>query len=220
MQNKFIIVHLQSEYSPTKIKMKIDLSERQLEIIEVSGKILMQKGVAGLTTKNLAKEMNFSESALYRHFKDKEEIITHLITYLSANINERFENIINQDLEADEKFIQLFKSQFSFFNTNPHFIVIVLSDGLLDNSETIKNTILKLMQTNSMAIKKVILQGQESKLFNPIIDSEYLVHFVMGTFRLQMLKWKLANFDFNIENKGIETMNNLLTLIKNQNLLK
>ena len=94
--------------------MKIDLSKRQLEIIEVSGKILMQKGVAGLTTKNLAQKMNFSESALYRHFKDKEEIITHLISYLSENINQRFESIINTDLSAEEKFNQLFKSQFSF----------------------------------------------------------------------------------------------------------
>ena len=194
--------------------MKVDLSKRQLEIIEVSGKILMQKGVSGLTTKNLAQEMNFSESALYRHFKDKEEIITNLITYLSQNINERFENIINTDLNAEDKMNQLFKSQFSFFKTNPHFIVIVLSDGLLDNSEKIKNAILKLMQTNSNVFKNVIQQGQESKLFNEMIDAGYLVHFVMGTFRLQMLKWKLSNFEFDIEKKGIETMTNLLTLIK------
>lgn len=196
--------------------MKIDLSERQLEIIEVSGKILMQKGVGGLTTKNLAQEMNFSESALYRHFKDKEEIIMHLISYLSQNINERFENIINTNAEAEEKFNQLFKSQFSFFKHNPHFIVIVLSEGLLDNSEKIKNTILNLIKTNSVAINKVITQGQDSKLFDPTIESEYLVHFIMGTFRLQMLKWKLANFEFDIEKKGIETMTNLLTLIKTQ----
>ncbi|MDM1074318.1 TetR/AcrR family transcriptional regulator [Empedobacter brevis] len=194
--------------------MKIDLSKRQLEIIEVSGKILMQKGVAGLTTKNLAQKMNFSESALYRHFKDKEEIITHLISYLSENINQRFESIINTDLSAEEKFNQLFKSQFSFFKANPHFIVIVLSEGLLDNSETIKNTILKLMQTNSNVFKNLILQGQESKTFNQNIDVDYLVHFIMGTFRLQMLKWKLSNFEFDIEKKGIETMTNLLTLIK------
>ena len=41
-----------------------NITERQLEIIEASGKILMEKGILGLTTKNLAKEMHFSESAL------------------------------------------------------------------------------------------------------------------------------------------------------------
>ena len=70
------------------------------------------------------------------------------------------------------------------------------------------------MQTNSNVFKNLILQGQESKTFNQNIDVDYLVHFIMGTFRLQMLKWKLSNFEFDIEKKGIETMTNLLTLIK------
>lgn len=194
--------------------MNIELSARQVEIIVASGKILMEKGILGLTTKNLAQEMNFSESALYRHFEDKEAIISHLIGYLSENINIRFETILNSDLNPEEKLIELFKSQFKFFKTNPHFIIIILSDGLLDNSENIKNEILKLMQTNSTAFTKLIKQGQESKIFNQEIDAEYLVHFAMGTFRLQILKWKLANFSFDIEKKGMDTMNNLLVLLK------
>ena len=116
----------------------MQISDKQKAIIEVSGKILMEKGILGLTTKNLALEMNFSESALYRHFKNKEEIILLLIQYLSNNINERFENILNSNINPEEKYIQLFKSQFDFFNKNPHFIVIVLSDGLMDNSVEIK----------------------------------------------------------------------------------
>ena len=54
-------------------------SKRQQEIIESAGKLLMEKGIKGLTTKNLAIEMEFSESALYRHFKNKEDIILLLI---------------------------------------------------------------------------------------------------------------------------------------------
>ena len=194
--------------------MKKETSNRQIEIIDAAGKLLMEKGVKGLTTKNLAQEMNFSESALYRHFKDKETIIIHFINYLSENINTRFENILISEMNAEEKFVALFKSQFSFFNANPHYIVIVLSDGLIDDSEVIKNEILKLIQTNSIGFLKVIKEGQNNKTFNQEIDTEYLVHFVMGTFRLQMLKWKLANFSFDIEKKGMETMINLLTLLK------
>ncbi len=190
------------------------LSDRQLEIIEASGKILMEKGILGLTTKNLAKEMNFSESALYRHFKDKEAIISLLIRFLSDNITSRFEDILQKNITPEEKFIELFKSQFLFFKANPHFIVIVLSDGLLDHSEAIKAEILKLMQTNALAFKKMIVEGQEAKLFNQEIEVEHLVHFVMGTFRLQMLKWKLANFSFDIEKVGMKTMTDLLILLK------
>lgn len=192
----------------------MQISNKQQAIIEVSGKILMEKGILGLTTKNLALEMNFSESALYRHFKNKEEIILLLIRYLSNNINERFENIINSDINPEEKYVQLFKSQFAFFNKNPHFIAIVLSDGLMDNSKEIKNEVQKLIQINAICYKKVIVRGQNSNIFNNEVDADDLVHFAMGTFRLQMLKWKLSNFSFDIETQGMKTMTNLLTLLK------
>lgn len=189
-------------------------SKRQQEIIESAGKLLMEKGIKGLTTKNLAQEMEFSESALYRHFKNKEDIILLLIRFLSENINLRFETILKAENNAEEKFLALFLSQFQFFKKNPHFIVIVLSDGLMDNSEDIKKSIKKLIETNFGAIKQIMIEGQQSKDFNQEMEAESLVHFAMGSFRLQMLQWKLSNFSFDIEAQGMKTMTNLLTLLK------
>ena len=189
-------------------------SKRQQEIIESAGKLLMEKGIKGLTTKNLAQEMEFSESALYRHFKNKEDIILLLIHFLSENINLRFETILKAENNAEEKFLALFLSQFQFFKKNPHFIVIVLSDGLMDNSEDIKKSIKKLIETNFGAIKQIMIEGQQSKDFNQEMEAESLVHFAMGSFRLQMLQWKLSNFSFDIEAQGMKTMTNLLTLLK------
>ncbi|MFN5416495.1 MAG: TetR/AcrR family transcriptional regulator, partial [Flavobacteriia bacterium] len=57
------------------------ISNRQIELIEAAGKLLSTAGISGLTTKNLAKEMNFSESAIYRHFKSKEDIIVEMLNY-------------------------------------------------------------------------------------------------------------------------------------------
>lgn len=197
--------------------MTTGLSIRQLEILEASGKLLMDKGIMGMTTKNLAQEMNFSESALYRHFKDKEAIVTHLIGYLSENINQRFAAITAKNLNAVETLSQLFASQFSFFKNNPHFIVIVLSDSLIDNSSNIRSEILKLMQSNAGVFLKVVKDGQEKGQLSNEIEPEDLVHVIIGSFRLQMLKWKLADFSFDIEKKGMKTMETVLSLIKTKN---
>jgi AcrR family transcriptional regulator len=194
--------------------MALDITNRQIEIIQASSKILMDKGIAGLTTKNLALEMGFSESALYRHFKDKEAIVSLLIHYLTENVKHRFEVILNSDANAEEKYLTLFKSQFQFFKENPYFIVIVLSDGLMDSSEVNKHSIENIIQTNATSFKSVIEHGQKNNVFTSTIEADYLVHFIMGAFRLQMLKWKLANFSFDIEKTGMKTMMELLTLIK------
>ena len=84
----------------------------------------------------------------------------------------------------------------------------------MDNSIEIKNEVQKLMQINAICYKKVIVRGQNSNIFNNEVDADDLVHFAMGTFRLQMLKWKLSNFSFDIETQGMKTMTNLLILLK------
>ncbi len=210
------MLNLESECSLTLIiRMKLDITNRQIEIIKASGKILMEKGIVGLTTKNLAAEIGFSESALYRHFKDKESIISLLIQYLAENINERFTKIMSSDLNGEEKYLAVFGSQFQFFKDNPHYIAVILSDGLMDSSEVIKESIKNLIQRNSKFLIELIENGKQNHFFTHKIDTEDMVHIMMGTFRLQMLKWKMADFSFDITEKGMKTMKGLLTLIKN-----
>ena len=190
------------------------ISNRQLEIIEAAGKILTSSGVSGLTIKNLAREMKFSESAIYRHFSSKEEIIIALLEYLATSMDERYTQAISRAQSPEEKFITLFQNQFAFFKINPHFVVAVFSDGLLEESQRINETILKIMGVKMKHLGPIILEGQQKHVFTNTINSEELMNVVMGTFRLQMFKWRVANFQFDIGKSGDDMINSVLKLIK------
>ena len=191
-----------------------EISNRQLEIIEVSGKILIEKGIKGLTTKTVASEMNFSESAIYRHFKSKEEILIALLSLLKQNMNKRLTSEIKPQNTATENFKAVFTSQFNYFKKNPHFVVAVLSDGLLDESEEIKTIILQLMQNKMQLLGQILEQGKQTNEFNTEISTEDLLPIILGSFRFQILKWKLSNFQYDITTEGNKTIDNLLALIQ------
>ena len=190
------------------------LTGRQFEIIEAAGNILTQSGISGLTTKNLAKEMKFSESAIYRHFSSKEKIIIALLKYLASDMDERFKRAIKDDLSTENKFKILFQNQFLFFNDSPHFVVAVFSDGLLEESETINDCIRKIMAVKMKHLKPIIEAGQKEKIFKKDIPVEDMMHIIMGTFRLQMYKWRVGNFQFDIIKGGNSMINSILKLIK------
>lgn len=194
--------------------MKTTISDRQLEIIEAAGKILTASGVSGLTIKNLAKEMKFSESAIYRHFTSKEEIIIAMLGYLADNMDERYVKAIAAEQSPEEKFITVFQNQNLFFKKNPHFVVAVFSDGLLEESERINESILKIMNTRVKYLLPIIKEGQQKKVFTNTITAENLLHIVMGSFRLLMYKWRVSNFKFDIKEKGDEMIQSVLTLIR------
>jgi AcrR family transcriptional regulator len=190
------------------------ISNRQLQIIEAAGKILTASGVSGLTIKNLAKEMKFSESAIYRHFTSKEEIVVALLEYLASNMDERYKNVITPDQTPEDKFTNLFQNQFLFFKNNPHFVVAVFSDGLMEESQRINEIILKIMSVKMKHLMPIILEGQKKKIFTNFISSDDLIHIVMGTFRLQMFKWRVSNFQFDITLHGDKMIQSVLKLIK------
>ena len=195
----------------------MEITTRQFEIIEAAGKILTSSGVSGLTIKNLAKEMRFSESAIYRHFTSKEEIIVGMLNFLSDSIDSRL-TIAVRSSDPEEKFKELFREQISFFKKNPHFVVAVFSDGLMEESQLINETLMKLMNVKTKHLMPLIIEGQQKGTFTNAISAEELIHVIMGTFKLEMFKWRIANFQFDINRSGDNMMQSLLTLIKTKQL--
>lgn len=193
----------------------MEITSRQLEIIEAASKILTTSGVSGLTIKNLAKEMQFSESAIYRHFTSKEEIIIAMLNYLSDTIEKRLSNIVTSS-DPEENFKALFSEQIKFFKVNPHFAVAVFSDGLMEESQRINEILLKLMNVKMKHLMPIVMAGQQKGVFTNAITTEELIHIIMGAFKLQMFKWRVANFQFDITRNGDNMVQSILTLIKNK----
>lgn len=189
------------------------ISERQKEIIDAAGKILTQSGISGLTTKNLAKEMGFSEAAIYRHFPSKEAIILAMLDFLRSNMDTRLA-AVNQSQGVEERFRAIFSSQFSFFAQNQHFVVAVFSDGLWEESGQVNQAILALMQTKMKYLLPLIQEGQNLGLFKSSITSEQIAHIVMGSFRLHMFKWRVSGFSFDLVSSGNELIDSILEVIK------
>ena len=189
------------------------MSDKQLEIIKATGNILTSSGVSGLTIKKLAAAMKFSESAIYRHFESKEEIIYALLDFLATNMDERLTASRSIKENQKEQFVLLFQNQYSFFKQNPHFVVAVFSDGLMEESQRINEMIYKIMSVKIKHLKPLLIEGQQSGVFTKAISADDLTHIVMGTFRLQMYKWRMAEFQFDIEIEGNKMIQAMLTLI-------
>ncbi|MEK8181154.1 TetR/AcrR family transcriptional regulator [Flavobacterium buctense] len=188
-------------------------SKRQQEIIASAGKLLIEKGIKGLTTKNLAQEMEFSESALYRHFKNKEDIVVLLLNYLASNMKERLDLIFENHDTSEAKLLKLFESQFQFFTQNPHFVVAVLSEGLFDESEKINQAIMKIVHYKMQLIAEIIETGKQNNEFTKDISTTDIVHIIIGSFRLMMLKWKLSKFEIDLVTQGNSIMKTNIKLM-------
>jgi len=196
--------------------MSKDISARQEEIIKVSGKILMEKGIKGLTIKILAKEMGFSESAIYRHFESKEDIIYLLLNTLIESIQKRVSEIIKSDLSATDKLETIFERQIEYVSENPYFIIAVLSEDLFFETLKIQEVLLQLFNFKINMVSKLIEEGKVNNTIRTDIETKDLANTVVGSFRFLMLRWRYSQFSFDLTTEGRKTINTITQLIKIQ----
>lgn len=201
-----------SEYLLSLV-MKIEITQRQEEIIEAAAKILIQSGVGGLTIKNIAKAMQFSESAIYRHFQSKEDIIVAMLEFVLNRLDVKsfaglHSNTASKVLQA------IFNVHFSYFKEHPYLAIAIFSDGLLEESDRINDKISALMYSRKLILEPITKKGQDSGELTSTILAEDMVHILMGSVRLLIYQWRMSHFEFDIQERGNHLIDSILKVLK------
>lgn len=189
------------------------LSKRQVEIIEAAGQLISSGGMSGLTIKNIAKSMDFAESAVYRHFASKEEIVVSMLNFLADDMDRRYQDLSLEKLGTLQAIEAIFLRQMAYFNHRREFVGVLFPDGLLDESHEINAAIRNLMALRKNYLLPLIITGQQEGKLNAELEPEVLGHILMGSFRLLVFQWRMAGFSFDLEEKSKELWNSLLIMI-------
>ena len=66
----------------------MELTRRQQEIVRTALELIAAGGIRNLTIRNLADRLGLTEPAIYRHFRNKAEIVRTLIGEFDRGIPE------------------------------------------------------------------------------------------------------------------------------------
>lgn len=79
--------------------MEVTVGSTEEKILNASFNILEKEGLAGATTKKIAKEANVSEVTLFRKFQTKQKLIKEAKRYYCNNLIKKLEKIFEFDSE-------------------------------------------------------------------------------------------------------------------------
>ncbi len=194
--------------------MKSDLSKRQSEIIQAAIKLIGEGGIQALTIKNLSAEIGVAESAIYRHFKSKTDVLSTLLKYLTSIIGSQIDTINNMNVDPLEKINTMISGQLKLFAENPPYAIVILSDGLYKNEKSLRDKIFEIMENARSTFINIIDEGKRTGTIRQDVASDQLAFIIMGSVRLTVTQWSLSNFSFDLTKRGEILFNTLKTLIK------
>ena len=190
------------------------MTERQIEILHETKELIGEKGIQNFTIKNLASKMSFSEPAIYRHFKDKTEIITSLLNYNSEIINTQVDQILDSKDNTLTRFEKILNFKLSHIEKNPSIVMIVFAENAYQNCDRLSEIVAKIMKRRTERMIKLLKEGQKNKEIRNDVNTEQLAKIIQGGIRETILSWKLSGFKTSLSQEGKKLWITIQKLIK------
>jgi len=191
------------------------MTKRQSEIIEKSIKLIAEKGIQGFTIKNLSKEINVSEPAIYRHFDSKTEILLTMLKSLHEKTTELTEELLERNITFLRKLEETLFVYFKIFSEHPYWAAIVFSDEIFKNEKILSDTISEMLKRKEDSFLKLIASAQKEGSLRKDINKKHITIMLIGSIRLLVKRWQLENFSFDLKSEGKKLIRTLIKIISN-----
>lgn len=187
----------------------MEFSTRQEEIIAAALRLLAGGGVRSLTMKRIAEAVGVTEPAVYRHFRNKSEIIKALIG--------RFDLAVEiGDGAGFAPVADFIRARVKQVLAAPDLARVLFAEELFMESEEYSRELLAMMHRHKARLEEVLLSGQEAGVIRADVGLEELFRIIMGPVRLLIKQWGMSGGGFDLERKSEELLAALRKLLETE----
>ena len=174
---------------------------RKQQIIEAARKLIIKKGSEHLTVRSIAKEVNITEAAIYRHFRSKREILSFLMSYISETMLEEIDKRPldgNVSLEAVDYVLGKHLSEIEQrMGMSFQVIAEILSLGDKKLNKEVYESINKYLDR----LKGILLEAARAGHVKKNLDFDASALLCFGAIQGLVNVWALSNYSFDLTEK-------------------
>ena len=160
----------------------MDLSEKQIHILEVAEALFAEKGFDGTSVRQIAKEAGVNVAMISYYFGSKEKMLSALINYKAAGFRIAVESVLSEDdgfLEKTDAIVKLLVQR--IHKNRRMYKIIHFEFSNLDRQLDFENYVNRKKE-NYKLIKDFVAQGQEAGVFSRKVEVSLVGPTILGTY--------------------------------------
>jgi TetR/AcrR family transcriptional regulator len=140
--------------------------ERRTQILEVLAQMLEEPTPGRITTAALAKRLDVSEAALYRHFASKAQMYEGLIGFIEETLFGLANKIVADEPSGLVQARSILAMLLGFAERNPGMVRVLIGEALVNENERLQARVNQLLDrleaTLKQSLRVAATQAQES----------------------------------------------------------
>lgn len=173
-------------------------TERQREIITTALSIIADSGIQSLSIRNVADRVGISEPAIYRHFKNKDDLLLALTRYIVFD----WENVVRRAWSADASALdglgRVLEEVVNSCTENRMIAAASYSLQLLQKDKPVLKKVFSITELATVRTEEILLRGQKHGSVRKDIPARELAAIIFGALRLLIERWNLSGHSLDI----------------------
>lgn len=174
---------------------------RKEQIVRAALGIIGKDGIQGLTTSGIAKAVGISEANIYRHFKNKDAILTATVEDLEDTISNILKAVTTKDIPPLDMLAQIFKLHLSHIQENKGVPRLVFSSELHFRQD-LRDKLASLIDRYLKMLTGILDEGVEDGSVKSATDTAAMAGLFVGMIQLSALRWSLSDFNSSLLKEG------------------
>ena len=157
---------------------------RRLQILQVLARMLEDPKGEKVTTAALAKELDVSEAALYRHFASKAQMFEGLIEFIEQTLFALINKITGDEKSGLRQLEAIMGVMLAFSQKNRGMTRVLVGDALVNEDDRLQTRINQLHDRLEAALKQALRFGVSQQEIAQEVDiaaqANLLMSFITG----------------------------------------
>ena len=157
--------------------------QRRLQILQALAEMLEQPKGDKITTAALARKLEFSEAALYRHFASKAQMFEGLIEFIESSVFGLINQIADRQSDGLAQARDIVGMLLNFASQNPGMTRVLIGDALVNEDERLQLRMNQFYDRVELSLKQALrLAASEGQAHEADVAARagLLTSFVIG----------------------------------------
>jgi len=188
-------------------RKKLKTEVRQAQIIEAAMNLIASRGVKGLSMVALANRIGLVPSAIYRHFKSKNNIVDMVLDSIQEKLLTNIRITCKETSESMDRLQRILKRHVETLRENRAIPRIIFTEDVFSGNPKRKTKVYRIVNGYLGGLNKIIRDGQEKGQIRSDMDSKTIALMFLGMIQPGAILWFLSDGKFDISKHSEKNWN-------------
>ncbi len=186
---------------------KLNTEVRQEQIIQAAMNLIASRGLKGLSMAALANRIGLVPSAIYRHFKSKNDIVDMILDFIQERLLTNIRITCKETSEPMERLQRILKRHVETLRKNRAIPRIIFTEDIFSGNPKRRTKVYRIVSGYLEDMNKIIQDGQEKRQIRSDMDSKTVALMFLGMIQPGAILWFLSDGKFDISKQSEKNWN-------------